>query len=71
MTPNLISAKECKIVFFRSLISVTKIYEMAKKDEIPHVKIGSRVLFDLDDLNEWYKSIKSKSSEKKGLRKII
>lgn len=34
-------------------VSSTKIYEMARMNQIPHIKIGSRVMFHEDVLREW------------------
>ncbi|MBA2937046.1 helix-turn-helix domain-containing protein [Paenibacillus sp. CGMCC 1.16610] len=34
-------------------VSSDKIYEMARKKQIPHIKVGSRVIFHEDVLNEW------------------
>ncbi len=34
-------------------ISNAKIYEMARMNQIPHIKIGSRIIFHEDVLREW------------------
>ncbi len=34
----------------------TTIYHLTQKKEIPHIKIGGAVRFDLDEVKEWLKS---------------
>jgi len=34
-------------------LSKSKIYKMVSKDEIPYIKIGSRVLFDKEQIDQW------------------
>lgn len=34
-------------------VSVDKVYEMVRRKEIPHFKIGRRILFKLDVIDEW------------------
>lgn len=34
-------------------ISNAKIYEMARMNQIPHIKVGSRIIFHEDVLREW------------------
>lgn len=34
----------------------TTVYHLTQKKEIPHIKIGGAVRFDLDEIKEWLKS---------------
>lgn len=34
-------------------MSSTKIYELARQNIIPHVRIGRKVLFDLEKIEAW------------------
>ena len=36
-------------------LSVSTLYKMTCRKTIPYIKIGSRVLFDEKELNEWLK----------------
>lgn len=50
---EIMTAKEVSKDFFKGNISYYKILEMCKRGEIPHFKVGSRVLFNIDTLNTW------------------
>ena len=34
-------------------LSKSTIYKMVSKNEVPHVKIGSRTLFDIEQIDRW------------------
>jgi len=36
-------------------LSKSLIYKMVSKNEIPHIKIGSRTLFDVEQIDLWVK----------------
>ena len=37
-------------------LSKSSIYKMVANKEIPHHKVGSRTLFDVDEINMWVKN---------------
>ena len=34
-------------------LSKSKIYKMVSKNTIPHIKVGTRTLFDKEQINNW------------------
>jgi len=48
-------------------ISKSMVYKMVNRREIPHVRIGTRLIFDRDDLDKW---ISSKSEIETSLSKM-
>ena len=37
-------------------LSKSSVYKMVSNDEIPHIKIGSRTLFDIERIDRWVKN---------------
>ncbi len=44
-------------------LAVSTIYEWASQGKIPSIKIGSRVLFDLEDIDRLMASLKRKNNQ--------
>lgn len=36
-------------------LSKSFIYRLVKEDRIPHIRIGSKIIFDLNKIEEWLK----------------
>jgi excisionase family DNA binding protein len=49
-------------------LAKSTIYTYVQQKKMPHIKIGERVLFDEDDLNEWVKSKKKRGGQKKTVK---
>lgn len=53
--------KPCKVYtvktvlgeFFQGNVGETKLREMVRKGEIPHFRVGTKILFRKDSLDEW------------------
>jgi len=52
-TDNLLTPKEVRD-WLR--LSSSKLYALVKKKEIPHVKIGGKILFDKQKVQHWIES---------------
>lgn len=39
-------------------LSKSTIYKKVAADEIPHYKVGAKILFDVDEINRWVKGCK-------------
>jgi len=37
-------------------LSRSKVYSLVTKNEIPHVKVGSKILFDKEKISNWINS---------------
>ena len=60
--------------FFRRRISLTKIYDMIKKRNLPHVNADGKILLDVNLTIQWWNNSLKKSVEPPkftGLKKII
>ncbi len=53
-------------------LAVSTIYEWASQEKIPSIKIGSRVLFDLEDIDRLMASLKrTTNQEEEIVEKIV
>lgn len=59
---TVMSAQEAARDFFKGKVSYWKILELAKRGEIPHSRIGSRVLFRRESLEAWMAEQEKNSS---------
>jgi excisionase family DNA binding protein len=59
---NVLSVKDALTEVFEGNISQFKLYEMVRKNEIPHVRIGSKILFRRDVLEGWMCDQEAQSS---------
>ncbi len=61
-----------KQVFEYTSLPVKTLYEWASQGKIPSIKIGTRVLFDLHDIDELMASLKRSNNQgEKTVNKII
>ena len=64
-----LSVNQASEEFFEGNVSPGMLYDLVKKNEIPHVKLsGGKILFDADSLELWwqnklFKSIHNKTTE--------
>jgi excisionase family DNA binding protein len=65
---RVISVKQAVEQFFNNTISEEMLYKLVRQKKIPHVKLGSRILFDEDTLQQWWQEQQEQST--KGMRKI-
>jgi len=79
MNKTVMTAKEASIDYFENTISYWKLLELAKAGKIPYFKIGSRILFKRESLDNWISDLEKDqiqikdnkfSDEVKPLKKI-
>lgn len=52
-----LSVKQASEEFFEGNVSPGMLYDLVKKNEIPHVKLsGGKILFDADALELWWQN---------------
>lgn len=56
--------------FFDNSISKEYLYQMIREKQIPHVKLGGRILLDEDELAKWWNEQLKESTVWHGLHKI-
>lgn len=56
------------VEFLNGNVSKEFLYQLAREKRIPHVRIGTKILFDENKLEEWWNEQLEKST--RGLRKI-
>ena len=53
MNKTVMTAKEASKDYFENTISYWKLLELAKAGKIPYFKVGSRILFKRESLDNW------------------
>ncbi|MEK3721987.1 helix-turn-helix domain-containing protein [Paenibacillus sp. FSL H8-0034] len=59
---NTLTVKEARTEIFENSISEYKLYEMVRKGEIPHVRIGAKILLRRDTLEAWMRQQEAQGS---------
>lgn len=54
---NVMSARQASTDYFNGQISYWKLLELAKAGQIPHFRIGGKVFFRADALDQWIESM--------------
>ena len=52
---SVMTAKQASTEYFGGSVSYWKLLELAKTGQLPHFKVGSRVFFRWEALDEWVK----------------
>ena len=65
---KVLTVKQAVKQFFNNTISQEMLYVLVRQKKIPHVRLGSRILFDEDALQHWWDEQLQKSTT--GMRKI-
>ena len=55
MMNTVMNAKQASAQFFGGTVSYWKLLELAKTGQIPHFKVGNRVFFRRESLDDWIK----------------
>lgn len=63
-----LTVKQAIEQFFDNTISEAMLYKLARQKKIPHVRLGTRILFDESTLQQWWQEQQEQST--KGIRKI-
>lgn len=58
------TADEVRKEFFQNRIGRNKLYDMTKQGLIPHLKVGRRILYCIEDLNDWWEQQMQQSNQK-------
>ena len=53
MNKTVMTAKEASTDYFENTVSYWKLLELVKAGKIPYFKIGSRILFNRESLDNW------------------
>ncbi len=53
--------------FFQGNLSESKLREMVRKNQIPHFRIGAKILFRKDSFDEWVKAQEKKQEQNRQL----
>ena len=54
---TVMTAKQAATEYFNGTISYWKLLELAKSGQIPHVKVGYRIIFRREALDAWMQSL--------------
>ncbi len=60
-TAEVLTLAEAHKYYFQEKISKDKLYSEVRAGRIPHVRIGSKILFRRDTLNAWFKQQEQKN----------
>lgn len=79
MDKEIMTAKEASNEYFKNTISYWKLLELVRAGKIPYFKVGNRILFKRESLNNWISDLEQNqfqnedtrySDEVKPLKKI-
>jgi len=56
-----LTVKEASAIYFNHAVSYWRLLEMVKAGEIPHCRVGRRILFRRSVLDQWMAERESKS----------
>ena len=71
---TVLNAKQVAHEYFDGSVSYWKLLAMAKEGKIPHFKIGSRIFFRRESLDEWIAALETSAKPpvpKSGIMRLV
>lgn len=65
------TAEEVRKEFFQNKIGRNKLYDLTRQGLIPHMKIGRKILYCIEDLEVWWEQQTQQHATGNNIRKLF